>query len=157
MTVILSIFLLLGGADLRPGWDSLVSAERAFAQMSVAQGMKPAFLAVLADDSVIFRPRAVPGKKWMQDSPAAGGQLNWGPDYADIAASGDLGYTTGPWEYRQKPEDAPVAFGHYITLWRKQSNGAWKVELDTGIGHGSVAIPSKVDLPRLATSVAINN
>jgi hypothetical protein len=75
--------------------------------------------------------------------------LSWEPEFADIAAAGDLGYTTGPWEVRRTAQDSPSAFGHYVTLWRKQADGVWKAELDNGIGHQRAAKPAKVESPAL--------
>jgi ketosteroid isomerase-like protein len=44
-----------------------------------------------------------------------------------------LGYTTGPWEFRPKSlSDAPVAFGNFVSVWKRQADGAWKVALDLG-------------------------
>jgi len=141
-------------ADPRTTWNSLVDAERTFAKTSIAKGTKEAFLSVLADDGVIFRPRAVPGRRWMQTNPAPTSQLAWEPDFADISAAGDLGYTTGPWEIRPKPNDAPAAFGHYVTMWRKQPNGEWKVVLDNGISHPRGVPPATVDSPQLPKDLA---
>ena len=90
----------------------------------------------------------------MEENPPAASQLNWTPEFADIASSGDLGYTTGPWEIRRNPQDTPVAFGHYVTLWRKQADGAWKVELDIGIGHDRVPLANKVESPAIPKEVA---
>lgn len=115
---------------------SLVDAERAFARMAAAKGTREAFIENLADESVLFRPRAVDGMKWMREHPDSGGVLSWEPVFADAAESGDLGYTTGPWEFRRGgPDSEPIAFGQYVTIWRKQKDGKWKVELDTGIGN----------------------
>lgn len=113
---------------------SLVNAERGFASMAAERGTQEAFLANLADDAVVFRPGPVAAKPWVEAHPfAAGALLSWGPIEAEIAGSGDLGYTTGPWEYRPKgASDDPVAFGFYVTLWKKQADGAWKAVLDTG-------------------------
>jgi ketosteroid isomerase-like protein len=141
---------LFGFSDLRTDWNSLVDAERSFARTSLSKGTKEAFLSVLAEDSVLFKPRAVAGKKWMQDNPAPTSQLSWAPELADISRAGDLGYTTGPWEFRRSAQDPPTAFGHYVTMWRKQSTGEWKVELDNGIGHTKAQQPYKVDSPKLA-------
>jgi len=60
--------------------------------------------------------------------------ITWAPLYAEAAQSADLGYTTGSFEIREKsPDGAPlVRKGSYVTLWRKQSDGAWKVALDIG-------------------------
>ena len=60
--------------------------------------------------------------------------LQWNPIYADVAASGDLGYTIGKWTRVVKDSTgAPVtAHGTYLTVWRKQKDGSWKVVADTG-------------------------
>jgi ketosteroid isomerase-like protein len=115
---------------------SLVEAERAFASLSVAEGIKASFVANLADDGILFRPGPVAGKKWMEERPARDGLLTWRPAFADVALADDMGYTTGPWEFRpKKMEDKPVAYGHFVTVWKRQADGAWKVALDLGIGH----------------------
>src|SRR5436189_4310172 len=147
MFFVLSLCLYVSviyAADLQTSWNSLIEAERTFARTSLAKGTKEAFLSALAEDAVIFRPRAVPARKWMQESPAPTSQLSWEPEFADIAVAGDLGYTTGPWEIRKTPQDPPGAFGHFVTMWRKQPDGQWKAELDNGIGHDRPAKPAKV-------------
>ena len=150
MKILLSLLLFTAAmTDLRPSWDKLVEAEKTFARTSVANGTKAAFLGVLADDAIIFRPTAVPGRKWFQENPPASSQLNWAPEFADIALAGDLGYTTGPFEVRRTAKDEPVAFGHYVTLWRKDANGDWKVVIDNGTSHERSPAPVKVDSPAL--------
>src|SRR5262245_42127170 len=144
-------FLLLAG-DLRTEWSSLVDAERAFARMSVEKGTRDAFLANLSDESIIFRPNAVRGKAWFEGRPPAVGLLTWEPEFADIAASGDLGYTTGP--YESKPPGQASSFGHYVTLWKKQKDGRWKIAVDYGISHSQTTKPSKVDSPRISGAIA---
>lgn len=116
--------------------DSLVAAERAFASASVAKGTREAFIMNLADDGILFRPHAVKGKQWMMNQQARPGLLTWQPIYADVSASGELGYTTGPWEFRRNgPDDKEVAHGNFISLWKKQADGTWKVVVDTGISN----------------------
>jgi len=127
---------------MRPSLATLVETEREFSKASISKGTREAFLAYLGEDSIIFRPGPVAGRKWMEDHPARPGILTWEPIFADMAKSNDLGYTTGPWEYRkQSLSEQPVAYGHYITLWRKPRFGNWKVVLDVGIQHP--APPSK--------------
>ncbi len=112
--------------------ERLVRTERAFSAASVSGGIKAAFLQFLADDGILFRPGPVPGKKWMAEQPPSEGELSWRPVFADLSWAGDLGYTTGPYEFRmsQGPRH-----GHYVTVWKKQPNGAWKFVVDTGIRH----------------------
>jgi ketosteroid isomerase-like protein len=153
MRILASIIILLLAGDLRSEFNSLVEAERAFAQLSLARGTRDAFLANLNDDSIIFRPQAVPGRLWMEKNPPSASQLSWQPAFADIAKSADLGYTTGPWEIRRTPQDAPSAFGHYVTVWRKQADGAWKIAIDIGIGHEAPPKPASVESPRIRSDV----
>ncbi|MGH9424802.1 MAG: YybH family protein, partial [Terriglobia bacterium] len=116
-----------------PHWTSLIEAERAFAATSLAKGTRAAFLEFLAEDSVLFRPGPIPGKKWIEEHPAPSTFLTWEPAFADVAQSGDLGYTTGPWEIRPTgPKDKPTAYGHFVSVWKRQTDGLWKVVVDLG-------------------------
>lgn len=136
--LLLALLLPAGAAhaDLQADLDSLVAAERAFSRTSEEQGMKPAFLAFMADDSILFRPGPVNGRKWTEERPAPTVLLTWRPVKADIAKSGDLGYTTGPWEARAKGKDDPdVAHGQYVTVWKKRADGSWKLVTDIGNVH----------------------
>ena len=130
-----------------PALSSLIEAERSFAKTSLEKGIRETFLTFLADEAIVFRPHAVSGKKWYQDRPASSGVLSWEPAFADVAASGDFGYTTGPWEYKQARTDSQsVAFGHFVSVWKKQANGEWRVVIDVGIEHAHPANrPAKVE------------
>jgi|GEM_PF-97396 len=119
-----------------PTLSSLLEAERSFAKMSLEKGIRESFLTFFADEAIVFRPHAVSGKKWYQERPASLGVLSWEPAFADVASSGDFGYTTGPWEYKQaKTDSQPIAFGHFVSVWKKQTNGDWRVVFDDGIEH----------------------
>ncbi|HVP38719.1 MAG TPA: nuclear transport factor 2 family protein [Candidatus Saccharimonadales bacterium] len=127
----------------------LVAAEQAFCRLAGEKGIRAAFLAWLADSSIVFRPGPVNGKAAFTAAPPRPGVLSWRPRVADIAASGDLGYTTGPWEYRAaKPTDPATGFGTYVTLWRPGANGGWQVVLDLGVEGPAPAVPlDSVPLP----------
>jgi ketosteroid isomerase-like protein len=60
--------------------------------------------------------------------------LQWQPVKIDVAASGDLGYTVGTWQLTGKNHKGePVSMkGKYMTVWKKQADGAWKVVADMG-------------------------
>lgn len=120
--------------------QSMVDAERAFSKMSVEQGTRPAFLAFIAEDGILFRPTAVQGKKWMQEHPLPPSDkrplLVWQPAFADMALAGDMGYTFGPWEYKEDiKDDKPAAYGHFATVWKRQADGSWKFAIDHGVSH----------------------
>jgi ketosteroid isomerase-like protein len=112
----------------------LVDMEHAFAKAAATRGTRDAFIEFLADDGIIFQPGPVNGKKFWTERQPRKGLLSWEPVFADVSRGGDLGYTTGPWEFRPNgPADKPVAFGQYFTLWKKQADGSWKAVLDRGV------------------------
>ncbi len=127
--------------------DSLVAAERAFARASIEKGVRDAFLEFLAEDGVIFRPLAVNGRQaWESRGPVAAA-LVWEPAFAEVSAAGDLGYTTGPWEWRPNDSQRPTGYGHFVSVWQQQADGAWRVAVDIGIAHGPPARgPGNVEL-----------
>jgi ketosteroid isomerase-like protein len=119
---------------------SLVETERAFSRTSEDKGTRESFAEFIAADGILFRPTAVFGKKWMQEHPLPPSTkrpwLSWQPIFAAVSRAGDLGYTTGPWQYKQDINDAkPVAFGNFMTVWRKQADGKWRFALDLGISN----------------------
>jgi ketosteroid isomerase-like protein len=123
----------------------VVAAERAFARASIEHGMKDAFLAHLAPDAIVFRPGPVPAIEWFRNRPATKGRLEWAPDVAAIASSGDLGFTAGPWRWQDPSGEA--SFGHYVTVWRREADGTWKVAVDGGAGHAAVDLEVEPEIP----------
>src|SRR5262245_48092090 len=51
--------------------------------------------------------------------------ITWKSRQADIASSGDLGYTWGDWILRSTtPKTGDTLYGNYYTVWKKQPDGA---------------------------------
>jgi len=121
-----------GALDLRAGLSSLVQSELDFSKAAAEQGIRKAFLAFLAEGSIVFRPRPVDGRKLYSESAESGGILAWYPVVADISSTGDFGYTTGPYEFRSGKTGDPVRHGNYASVWRRQPGGKWQVILDAG-------------------------
>jgi ketosteroid isomerase-like protein len=122
---------------------ALVQMEHDFAKAAAANGTRAAFLEFLADDGIVFQPGPVNGKKYWTAREPRKGLLSWEPVFADVSISEDLGYTTGPWEFRANgPQDKPAAFGQYFTIWKKQSDGSWKAVIDRGV-RSDTAFPGK--------------
>jgi ketosteroid isomerase-like protein len=124
-----------GGADLAAARAALVDAERSFSRLSQREGVRAAFLAYLADDAVLFRPGPVPGRAFIEARPSPPVELTWWPVHVEVSASGDLGYTTGPYELRDTGPGrrGETQHGYYVTMWRRQADGAWKVVADLGV------------------------
>lgn len=141
---------LLCAAALAPApapasdFEDLVAAERAFAADASVRSTRAAFLAYLADDGLVFGPGPTSGQRVWTARKEDKAKLEWAPELAEVAASGDLGYTCGPWRYTPEGAEKAVAFGHYFTVWRKDADGKWKVLTDHGVSHGEAAFPDAV-------------
>lgn len=68
-------------------------------------------------------------------------QLTWTTTDAQMGPSGDMGYTWGHFEGRSKDAAGnPVTTsGRYITVWRKERDGSWKIALDAGANEPAAA------------------
>ncbi len=125
-----------GQTDRDKALVSLIEAERSFAKLSEQKGIREAFLTFLAEKAIVFRPGPVEGRPVYEAlDPAYPALLIWEPELAEVAASGELGYTTGPYRNSPSREVEPTRFGHYVSIWKKQPNGAWRVILDIGVQH----------------------
>lgn len=118
---------------------SLIRAERSFARSSTEIGVRQAFLNFFAPDGVNFQPAPVVVSQDFRTAPDSKEPpktiLHWEPAYADVALSGDLGYTTGPLKVMENTAERKVLRGgFYFSVWKKQADGAWKVLLDMGVG-----------------------
>ena len=119
--------------------SSLADAERAFAKMSVAEGIRASFLANFADDGIDFEPAPAVFKESIRNRPAPPAPppvtLDWEPVLAEVSKSGDFGFTTGPYVFLdRRSAGAPPAYGYYFSIWKRALGGPWKVAVDAGIG-----------------------
>ena len=120
--------------------QSLIEAERSFARLSADSGMRSAFTHWLVNGAIVFRPEPVLGKERYSNSPDIPGMLIWQPVFADISGAGDLGYTSGPYEFRKGGAEHPGdGYGHFVSIWQKQADNSWKVIIDVGISHPAPA------------------
>lgn len=155
-------FVLLTGlalamqAQAQKDIDGMIQAEKNFAAYSVANGTKEAFLTFLDSASSVFdKGQPVNGIAFWTKKGKAPGVLNWHPQFAEIAASNELGYTTGPWTFQpQTVHDSVVANGQFTTIWHINKNGEWKALVDLGVNN----LPSvdsqevqPINLPKIST------
>jgi len=138
------------GADTAPHCASdtlalrgMVEAEYAFAEKARAS-VRGAFLDNLAEDSWVLEPLPKRGRAVYMAAKESTAQLQWYPALAGIAASGDMGFSTGPWVYTAT--NGAKATGHFLTIWRRDAECRWSVVLDGGIANDATAN----DEPKLA-------
>src|SRR5262249_33100201 len=145
-------FVLAVVAQGQSALHDMVKTEQAFSAMAQEKTIRDAFMAFIADYGLLFRPGAVNGKKWMVEHPVPPSDkrpvLVWQPAFAGMAASGDMGFTTGPWEAKADINDEkPSAYGHFMTVWKKQADGSWKFVVDLGISHPQPGGPQTLWTP----------
>jgi len=117
---------------------AILRADEDFARLAQSKGVAEAFATYAAEDATILPAGANPveGREAIRAffAGASGLVLTWKPFFAQVAASGDLGYTLGTYESRSTGDDGkPVTrHGKYCTIWKKQPDGSWKYIVDLG-------------------------
>lgn len=118
----------------------ILAADRAFAR-AVADRDRARFLSFLAEVTTFNggTPAEVRGRDgvlqdWSPFFEADGPTLSWAPSSGQVLGAGDLGYTVGQSVLRRKDAGGRVVErrGEYLTVWRRQPDGSWKVVFDTG-------------------------
>lgn len=120
---------------------SLVRAEAAFMRDVVARRVE-GWVAAFEPDAATFPARsaiavgtATIRKNMTPLFSDTSVHVVWHPTYAAVARSGDLGYTFGYYRWTSRDStgkpDAP-ADGRFVTIWRRDAAGAWKVAFDNG-------------------------
>ena len=122
--------------DLDAVRQELMDADRAFIE---TRNDAAALSATFTDDGTFLPPHAprVDGPDNIQEFWAIvlgqpGFSIMWEPTSAHVSEGGDLGYTLGPYEMTlDDPDGNPMSLvGKYLTVWRKQADGQWKVTAD---------------------------
>lgn len=115
--------------------QEILKAEQNFAKMAREEGIHKAFITYAAEDALLMRNNdLVIGKKnidlFYENQTSK--NLAWTPDFIDVAASGDLGYTYGHYTFSYIDSIGKVIDdkGIFHTVWRKQADGKWKFVWD---------------------------
>lgn len=118
----------------------LLERDRAFSQVTAERGVE-GWIAFFADSGAMIQRGVgeIRGIDAIREAAAAmfdaaDASLTWEPIRADVAASGDLGYTVGHYRYTAPgPGGGPVSQGGlYVTIWKRDATGAWEVVMDLG-------------------------
>lgn len=119
------------------------NAEIAFAK-AFADRDQAKFFAMVADDATFLGGLGTArGKKeviarWTRLLTSPQPPFEWGPERVSVSADGRLGLSTGP---VYDPQGNHT--GDYISTWRKEPDGSWKIVFDSS-GPGP-AVVTKVD------------
>lgn len=130
---------VVGDSALLAQWKvELIEADREFTQLMQTAG-PGAWLQAFGSDGMMISEGAVhAGQEGIRRAvlplfadPVF--EIHRVPGFAAVSSTGDLGYTIGTYDMTTSGDDGPVTRnGTYLTVWRRQPNGSWKVEADIG-------------------------
>ena len=138
----LAAALALAGCEGKPNGAgaavAIRNADIAFAKATAEHGVD-GWVSFFADSGVQVIPgRNVVGRAAIRElmAPSLGDTtrtLTWRPVTVEVSPGGNMGYTIGRWDRTARVRDGIVTtHGSYVTIWRKQGDGTWKVVLDIG-------------------------
>jgi ketosteroid isomerase-like protein len=136
---LLTVLLLAGCAsvfaqdrDVAALAEQVRAAERAFAK-TMADRDHAAFATFLSEEAVFLsgkttlRGSAQVAAAWKAYYEAPQAPFSWEPERVEVLDSGSLGLSTGP---VRDPSGKRV--GTYVSTWRREKDGAWKIVFDGG-------------------------
>jgi ketosteroid isomerase-like protein len=135
-----STFSFAGGAsvDVETAKQAIRNADLELAR-AVADRSVESFRALVDEDAIFFgkdvsRGREAVMRSWLPLFTDRSLFLKWRPLQIEVASSGDLGYSIGEYERIGKDSSGnpATATGNYVSIWRKQPDGKWRIVLDIG-------------------------
>lgn len=108
------------------------AAEVAFAG-AMAKRDLDSFASHLAEEALFFgakdvlRGKAAVVAGWKRYFEGATAPFSWAPQTVEVLASGTLGLTSGP-----VLDPGGKQIGTFSSIWRRESDGRWKVVFDKG-------------------------
>jgi ketosteroid isomerase-like protein len=135
LAIFIAALLLVACASSTAQTDvrqEVFAAERAFAQ-TMADRDHETFASFISEEAIFFGPaEPLRGKQQVVDgwAPFFEGHdapFSWEPQTVEVLDSGTLALSSGP--VRNKAGEAVAQF---TSIWRRESDGAWRVVFDKG-------------------------
>ena len=134
-------------ADVEGAKRALRIADRVRAK-AVADRSLESFLSLVDEDAIFYgktvsRGKEAVSKAWLPLFTDRSVFLKWAPTEVEVSSSGDLGYSIGDYVRvgKDRSGNPESVTGSYVSIWRKQADGKWKIVLD--IGSPATAPPRK--------------
>jgi ketosteroid isomerase-like protein len=135
--ITLAVIITGCGSSREQNIKEIRDTEAAFAIMAAEKGIPAAFAYYAADSGIVLRHDSlIKGKiailnhykQWKFKDV----QLQWSPDYVDVAESGELGYTYGRYHFSYRDSTGAITEnrGVFHTVWKRQPDGSWRFVWD---------------------------
>jgi ketosteroid isomerase-like protein len=141
----LALFIACGRQKMESGDEanldsllhSLIETDLAWSREAQEKGYYQSRINFVDAEVILLQDEEMPiagaeaVKKFASENSDTSFSIQWRPLRAYVAASGDFGYTYGAWTEKLNAPDTTI-YGNYITVWKKQEDGSWKVLADAG-------------------------
>ena len=113
----------------------LMDTDRSFSKLSEQKGIKFALIQFIENKGVLLRPERVPivggqAINYISQLNDSSYTMTWEPKGANVALSGEMGYTYGVYSVKPNDKDT-VLYGTYVSIWKQQTDGKWKFVLQS--------------------------
>lgn len=116
--------------------DNLLRTDSLFSETSVKLGSKEAFGQFLLPNSIALSDNqdAKFGlEKILSGFPDKSENiLIWEPQDGEVSECKTMGWTWGIYYVKSKADNSVIQKGKYLNIWKKDSEGNWKVKVDMG-------------------------
>lgn len=133
----LLIVISVGNSTLDPRQE-VICAETGFSRAAESKD-RALFLSFIDPDarfitSRVARGREAIGEAWSNALSADGPVMRWRPAVVEVTSDGNLAISRGPYRSTRTSSDGDTieTWGHFISTWRRNAEGAWQVVFDTG-------------------------
>ena len=120
-------------AAIRAAEADMVKAVASFDAVTAASFYTDDVIGLEADAPVIQgkENKQKEFETFLKDKP----ELSWAPVKVEVARSGDLAYSWGKGKLSIKDKRGKVSdsTAKYVSVWKKQPDGSWKIAVDTMI------------------------
>ena len=129
------MFLASCKPSVIPGKEELLNVDRKFSATSTEKGYGAAFVEFAHPNAVLLRANSMPiagieaVTRLFETADTTSVRFTWEPIDAEIALSGEIGYTYGVYTFKK---DTTTEKGTYVSVWKKDATGNWKYVLDCG-------------------------
>jgi ketosteroid isomerase-like protein len=120
-------------ASGRPTMAEVVAqTEKAFSARCLEIGIRDSFLEYFGPDAIHFDPEPRPARPDLErEMISTSVRLSWEPKIVRVANTGQLAVSTGP--YVLQNQDGKSSSGYFLSMWKRQVDGGWKVVADIGV------------------------
>ncbi|WP_099365500.1 DUF4440 domain-containing protein [Sphingobacterium sp. 1.A.4] len=111
----------------------LLNVDKTAANISKSEGPHAGFKYMVDKQSNFYVPSPVNAVNYLDNRPNIPDLLTWEPNLVLVSRSLDWGVTSGPMEFQKV--GSPKRFGQYLSVWRRDKKGNWKIHLRTEVDN----------------------